>query len=216
MEEQVIMTAEERLEFEAYKAEKAKKEASEKQRQNRDAYKTLVNDTINEMFPTLETISEELGKNKTAVYEAFQQAILIKQELYEVKQDQRSNTFTNTEGTRRITLGQYTTDNYDDTVNEGIEKVKQYIGSLAKDNESKMLVGGIMQLLAKDQQGNLKASRVMQLRKMAEESNSELFIDGVRIIETAYRPAVSKFYIKAERKNENGAWISVPLGMTEA
>ena len=216
MEEQVTMTAEERVEFEEYKAEKAKREASEKQRQNRDTYKTLVNDTINEMFPALETISKELAKNKTAVYEAFQQAMLMKQELYEVKQDQRSNTFTNAEGTRRITLGQYTTDNYDDTVNEGIEKVKQYISSLAKDNESKMLVDGIMRLLAKDQQGNLKASRVMQLRKMAEDSKSELFIDGVRIIEAAYRPAVSKFYIKAERKNENGAWVSVPLGMTEA
>jgi len=216
MDEQVTMTIEERAEFEAYKAEKAKKEALEKQRQNRDAYKTLVNETINAMFPKLETISEELGKNKTAVYEAFQQAMLMKKELYEVNPDQRSNTFTNTDGTCRITLGQYTTDNYDDTVNEGIEKVKQYIESLAKDDERKMLVNGIMRLLAKDQKGTLKASRIIQLRKMADESKSELFQDGVRIIEAAYRPAVSKFYIKAERKNENGAWINLPMGITEA
>ena len=216
MEEQVTMTEQERQEFEQFKADKAKKEAQNRAKENREAYKAVVNETINDVFPGLETISNALAQSKSNVYAAFKQALLMKQELYEVKPDQRSNTFTNTEGTRRITLGQYTTDGYDDTVNEGIEKVKQYIGSLAKDDESKMLVGGIMRLLAKDQQGNLKASRVMQLRKMAEESQSELFIDGVRIIETAYRPEVSKFYVRAERKDENEAWISVPLGMTEA
>jgi len=216
MDEQVTMTSDERQEFEQFKAEKAKKEAQQQAKENREAYKTLVDETINDMFPKLENVSVELAKSKTAVYEAFQKALLVKQELYEVKPDQRSNTFTNTEGTHRITLGQYITDGYDDTVNEGISKVTQYIGSLAKDSESKMLVDGIMRLLAKDQQGNLKASRVMQLRKMAEESQSELFIDGVQIIEAAYRPQVSKFYVKAERKNEHGAWISVPLGMTEA
>jgi hypothetical protein len=216
MEEQITMTAEERTEFEAYKADKAKKEAIERQRQNRDTYKMLVNDTINAMFPTLEEISEDLAKNKAAVYEAFKQALAMKQELYEVKPDQRSNTFTNEDSTRRITLGQYTTDNYDDTVNEGIAKVKEYISSLAKDKESGMLVDAIMKLLSRDQQGNLKASRVMQLRKMADESGNEQFIDGVKIIENSYRPAVSKFYVKAEKKNEFGAWISIPLGMTEA
>jgi len=216
MNEQVAMTATERQEFEQFKAEKAKKEALEKKRQDRDAYKTLVNETINKMFPRLEAVSRALGKNKNAVYNEFKQALSMKQELYEVKPDQRSNTFTNTEGARRITLGQHTTDGYDDTVNEGIEKVTQYISSLAKDNESQMLVDGIMRLLSKDQQGNLKASRVMQLRKMAEDSGNECFIDGVRIIEAAYRPAVSKFYVRAERKNELGAWENVPLGMTEA
>ena len=214
--EHVTMTAEEKAQFDAFKVEQAKKTAAEQARQNRDAYKALVNETINEMFPKLETISEGLARDKKSVYESFQQALLMKQDIYDVHADQRSNTFTNSEGTRRIILGQYVIDNYDDTVNEGIAKVREYIGSLAKDAESKMLVDGILKLLAKDQQGNLKASRVMQLRKMAQESASDLFIDGVRIIETAYRPAVSKFYVRAEKKNEQGAWVNIPLGMTEA
>jgi hypothetical protein len=124
--------------------------------------------------------------------------------------------FTNTKGNKRILLGQYTVDNYDDTVNEGITKVREFIGSLAKDKESGMLVKAILKLLAKDQKGNLKASRVMQLSKMAQESGSEAFIDGVRIIQESYRPIVSKYYVRAEYKNENGKWINVPLGMTEA
>jgi hypothetical protein len=175
-----------------------------------------VDETINGVFPSLQEVSNALVEKKKGVYDTFQKALVMKADIYEVRPAQQSNTFTNSAGNRRIILGQYATDDYDDTVNEGIEKVRQYIGSLAKDQESKMLVDAIMRLLSRDKKGNLKASRVMQLRKMSEESGNEMFIDGVRIIEEAYRPAVSKYYVKAEFKNELGAWVNIPLGMTEA
>jgi len=213
---QVTMTAEEQQQFEAFKVQQVAAQKKAKEKEDRETYKALVDETINAIFPDLQTVSEDLKQKKTAVYDAFQKALTMKAEIYETPAEQRSNTFTNVKGDRRITLGQYVTDNYDDTVNEGVAKVKEYIGSLARDKESSMLVGAILKLLSKDQQGNLKASRVMQLRKMAEESGNETFIDGVRIIEASYRPAVSKFYVKAEYKNEMGAWISIPLGMTEA
>lgn len=194
------------------------KDAAEQERvkEERDAYKKLVSETVNECFPSLMLISADLAEHKKLVYDQFQQALVMKGDLYEVKSDQRSHSFTNADGNRRIILGQYETDDYDDTVNEGIAKVKEFIGSLAKDADSKMLVGAILKLLSRDQKGNLKASRVMQLRKMADESGNAEFIDGVKIIDAAYRPAVSKFYVRAEYKNEQGAWVNVPLGMTEA
>ncbi|MDD4217473.1 MAG: DUF3164 family protein, partial [Bacteroidales bacterium] len=113
-------------------------------------------------------------------------------------------------------LGHYETDGYDDTVNEGVAKVKAFISSMAKDPESKMLVDGILQLLSKDSKGNIKASRVIQLKKMANESQDELFIEGVQIIEDAYRPEISKSFIRAESRKEGEAWENVPLGITEA
>lgn len=212
----VQMSAEERAEFEAFRAEKAKKAAAEKARQDRETYKQLVDETVNAIFPGLEELSRLLAKRKKDAYDRFHQALLMKAELYENTSDNKSNTFINKDGNRRITLGQYEVDNYDDTVNEGIAKVKAFIGSLAKDNESRLLVDAIMKLLTKDKKGNLKASRVMQLRKMAEDSGNSNFLDGVRIIEAAYRPTVSKFYVKAEKKADNGQWVSVPLGITES
>jgi hypothetical protein len=188
----------------------------ERVKNEREAYKKLVSETVNECFPSLMLLSDKLAKNKKLIYEQFQQALVMKSDLFNVKNDQRSHSFTNAEGTERIILGQYETDDYDDTVNEGIAKVKAFIGSLAKDSESKMLVGAIIKLLSRDQKGNLKASRVMQLRKMADESGNAEFMDGVKIIDAAYRPAVSKYYVRAEYKNEQGAWVNVPLGMTEA
>lgn len=210
------MTKAEREEYEAFRAAKMKKEAAEKARQDREAYKQLVDETVNAIFPGLEEMSGLLANRKKEAYNLFQKALLMKADLYENAADNKSNTFINKAGNRRITLGQYEVDGYDDTVNEGIAKVKAFIESLAKDDDSRMLVSAILKLLTKDKKGNLKASRVMQLRKMAEESKNDGFMDGVKIIEAAYRPTVSKFYVKAEKRQDNGEWVSVPLGMTES
>ena len=52
---------------------------------------------------------------------------------------------------------------------------------------------------------------------MAEKSGSAEFIEGVKIIEEAYQPQVSRTYLKAYIKNaETGAWVQIPLGMTAA
>lgn len=214
--ETVQMSAEERAEFEAFRAERAKKAAAAKAKQDREAYRQLVDETIDAVFPSLEAVSGMLAHRKREVYARFHEVMLLKAEIFEGVADNKSNTFTDREGKRRITLGQYEIDGYDDTVNEGIAKVKDFIGSLAKDEDSRLLVSAVMKLLAKDKKGSLKASRVMQLRKMAEDSGSEQFLDGVRIIEEAYRPTVSKFYVKAEKKLDNGEWVSVPLGITES
>jgi len=66
--EQVTMTAEEKAQFEAFKAEQEKRTKAEQARQNRDAYKALVDETINSMFPDLEVVSENLTAKKTAVF----------------------------------------------------------------------------------------------------------------------------------------------------
>ena len=50
----------------------------------------------------------------------------------------------------------------------------------------------------------------------AADTGDERFLEGVRIIEERYQPEVSKQFIRAEIKNENGMWRSIPLGMTES
>ena len=94
--------------------------------------------------------------------------------------------------------------------------ITEYLQSLATDEKSSTLVGMVMKLLAKDQKGTLKASRIIQLRRIAEKEGDERFIEGVRIIEEAYNPTESKTWLRAEYKDESGAWHIIPLGMTEA
>lgn len=214
--ENVTMTPEEKREFEAFKADKEKKATEAKRKADREAYKDLIDENVRDIFPAVIEISETLSKQKSKIYDSFTDALKLKAQVYGTNDGQRSHTFTSKDGTKRIVLGNYETDGYDDTVNDGIAKVQEYIKSLAKDDESKLLVSAILKLLSRDQKGNLKASRVMQLRKMADDSRNEEFIDGVRIIEAAYRPVISKQFVKAEQKNDKNQWVNIPLGMTEA
>lgn len=196
---------------------KAQEEAEKRQREaDISTYKALVSQTVEDNFPVLQAVSSELAAQKRSIRNAFATVVDLKSSLYGVKDGQRSHQFINNEGTRRITIGFNVIDNYDDTVDAGIAKVKEYISSLARDEQSKILVETVLKLLSKDSKGTLKASRVLQLQQMAEKSENADFIEGVRIIRDAYRPIESKSYVRAEYKSDSGAWVSVPLGMTEA
>lgn len=216
-ERTVTMSDKELEEFNQFKAEKGKKEAQEKAKAERETYKQMVDEEIDEAIPVLLCLSENIKDSKKSVLDNFKGILDMKSELFKTaKDDQRSHTFTNTKGDKRITLGVYVTDGYRDTVEDGISIVKEYIESLANDAKTKSLVNMVFRLLARDAKGTLKASRIVQLRKISDEIGDERFMEGVRIIEEAYQPAISKQFIRAEMKNENGMWISIPLGMTEA
>lgn len=192
--------------------DKAEKEAHDEEIAT---YKQIVNDTVEENFPRLVNIAEALRATKDVVRDSFAAVIEMKGDLYNVKDGQQSHQFINDDGTKRIRIGYNVLDNYDDTVDTGIAIVKEHIKSLASDDQSRQLVDMILDLLAKDSKGTLKASRVLKLRKLADKSDNPRFIEGVRIIMDAYRPIESKSFIKAEFKNELGAWIAVPNGLTE-
>jgi hypothetical protein len=209
------LNADERAELIAQLQEQ---EMAERRKREEDiqAYKALVDESVKNAFPILAGVSEKLAKNKAEIRDKFNKAILMKSELYGLKDLQRSHTFTDADGQLRVTLGCYTIDNYDDTVEAGIQIVREYLSSLAKDPESKLLVDTIMKLMSKDQKGTLKASRVLQLQQLADKTGDKRFLEGVQIIKDAYRPIESKTYVKAEYKDETGTWRNLPLGMTEA
>lgn len=214
--EQVQMSAEERKEYEAFKAEREKKRREEERKQQRQQYATLVDDEIATTIPKLREVSEMLKTAKDNIFGSFDTILKMKAEIIGASHDgQCSHTFTNSDSTLRIILGVNTIDGYRDTVEDGIAMVKGYIESLAKDDATKALVNAVLRLLSRDGQGNIKASRVLQLRKMAEDSGSEQFLEGVKIIEEAYQPTVSKKFIRAQYKDEKGAWRYIPLGMTD-
>lgn len=211
------MTEEERKEWEEFQAMKRKKAEEEKEKEQREEYLVMVDEQIDSSIEALVAVSEQISLVKSNVMDNFRAVIDLKKDVFKTKNydEQRSHTFTNSRGDKRITLGFYTLDYYADSADDGIQIVKDYISSLAKDENSEMLVKAVFKLLSKNQNGMLKASRVIQLRKMAEDSGDSEFIRGVRIIEEAYRPVPSKTFIRADIKGENGEWKPVTLGMTE-
>ncbi|MBE6338767.1 MAG: DUF3164 family protein [Lentimicrobiaceae bacterium] len=214
----INVTADELAEFKAFQAQKAKQAEEERVKAEREQYKQLVDEEIDASIPILLSISDEIKKSKSKVMDNFKTILQMKSELFKtkVKDDQRSHTFTNSEGNKRISLGVHVTDGYRDTVEDGIAIVKEYISSLAHDEKTEALVNMVFRLLARDAKGTLKASRIVQLRKVAQDVGDERFLEGVRIIEDSYQPEISKQFIRAEIKTENGVWKTIPLGMTES
>lgn len=192
--------------------EKEKKRIMEEKK----TYKNLICKVVDDVFPYLEKTSEQLKEAKTKVYNEFKTALEMKRRLFDVEAGQATHSFINATGTRRIILGNYTIDNYDDTANEGITIVKEYISGLGMDDDSRFLVKMVLKLLSKDKNGSLKPSNVIQLRQLANERGNARFIDGVKTIENAYKPLPSKTFVRAEYKDDTGIWRALPLGMTEA
>lgn len=220
----VEMTAEELEQFQAFKQEQARRQAEERVAQLRDNYSKMTEQFIKKTMASLAPLSETIRKKKSEVLEAAASLQALKAELLEIdgKQMPKSHQFTNAKGTARVAVGVYETDAYDDTVEEGIAIVKEYIESLATDAKSQQLVKMVMNLLQRSANGALKASRVVRLHKLADESGDARFLEGVKIIENAYRPAISRTYIRLEKReiDENGGvvhdWEALPLGMTES
>ncbi len=211
----VQMTAEEQAQFAAFKAEQEKKERAARRKENREAYAKMVDEQVALAIPKLSNLSEQIKTVKSAVFGDFKAVLDMKADVMSMTQTgQHSHTFTTQDGSMRITLGTNTIDAYRDTVEDGIAMVRQYIESMAKDDNSRALVNAVLRLLSRDQKGTLKASRVLQLRKMADETGDETFIEGVRIIEESYQPTETKQYIRAEYKDDKG-WHTIPLSVTE-
>ena len=207
---------EEQQELLLKQAEERIKSKKDNQRAERQSYKELVDETIKNLVPQLEYVSNELSRTKRHVFESLQTLITMKADLYDRKEDQNSHSFTTTDGMFTISIGRNVNDGWDDTVNTGIAKVNDFINLMAKDENSKRLVNAILRLLSKDKKGNLKASRVLELKKMAEESGDPLFLDAITIIQDAYRSTPSAEFVWCKGKDEKGEFKILPLSITEA
>lgn len=207
------LTKEEREELKAQleaeeKAEKARVE------NEREEYKRLVDASVRSAVGKLQKLSDEMMRVKREVFEEFDTLIRMKNELFRVKLDRKTDTFTTGDGTMSLTLGSRTNEGWDDTVEAGIAKVKEYLGTLAKDDNSAALVETVMGLLAKDRKGALKANKVLELERLAVKSQDKEFLDGIGIIKAAYRPVPTCQFISVETKDEKGNATPLPLSLS--
>jgi hypothetical protein len=187
------------------------KNAKVKKNEQREAYKQLVEETVPKAIFKLAYASETLSIAKKETFEFFEDILTLKNEVYGLKEKQRSHTFSGENS--EITIGYRINDGWDDTVHAGVEKVRNFITSLAKDKETSTLVDMVFDLLKKDANGNLKSNRVLELQKMTSNFNNEEFTDGVEIISKAFKPKRSSWFIEAYI-TEGGKKTPIPLNIS--
>ena len=183
--------------------------------EERKAYKQLVNETVPHLFDGLQYVSNELSKAKTETFNSLKTLIELKAQVYGKDIDQYTHSFTTDSGITLI-VGSRITDNWDDTVTAGLNKVNVFLETLSKDEDSAFLVGMVRKLLSKDAKGNLKSSRVLQLKKEAAKTGNADFIDAIEIIMDAYKPSKGQEFVTAKWKDAEGKTQELALDITSA
>ena len=213
--EQVTMTPEERAEYEEFRAKKAQEREEAARKAQREEYARLVDDEVAAAVAQLEELSDQMSTIKKTIFDNFDTIIKMKREVMSLckPEGQYTHTFTSSDSRCRITLGNRMVDDYRDTVEDGILMVKDYITSLAKDEDSAQLVGLIMSLLERNKSGALQPSRVIRLRQLADKRQDPRLLEGVKIIEDSYQPYASSTFVQAEIKGATG-WVTIPLNIS--
>ena len=206
------MTSAERAEL---MAQLEAEERAEKQKRENDiaAYRNSVDEFCRGKFARLQALSDEMRRLKEEIFNDAETLITLKEELFRTKCDRRSDTFTTSDGRITISLGNRTNDGWDNTVEVGIAKVKEYLQSLAKDEDGAKMFEVVMKLLAKDRKGNLRAGAMIQLEQHARRFGDPLFIEGVEIIRQSYRPVDSCQFVSASWKDDHGIRHTLPLSL---
>ena len=92
------LTKEEKARLLEELAAEERREREERAQREAD-YKRLSGDTVDELWPTLKEASLRLAEAKSHVVGELSTLVGIKQDLYGVKDEQRSHSFTNRAGT---------------------------------------------------------------------------------------------------------------------
>ncbi len=195
-----------------------KEEEREKKQKRNEELKSLnemTNEVVNKIFSYGEIVLDVLTEFKKEGFGEFKTLIGIKEELYNVKDNQRSHTFTTDDG-KSVTLGYRVTDSFDDTVSAGIEKIKNWVFSEVKGTNNENIKKIISNMLKEDKKGNLNAKRVLELSQIAMDINDDELTEAVEIIEKAYKPQKSCYFIELSYKDENGKKVSMPLSVSAA
>lgn len=208
------MTAEERAQLKAQLAEEDRQEALRKQEQ-KDAYMQMKDQFLERNLEKLKALSDQMQALKKEIFDDAETLIKLKDELFHTKTDRQSNTFSHESGKYSISLGNRINEGWDDTCEQGIEKVKEFLQTLAKDDNSAALVETIMRLIAKNNKGMLKASKVLELEKLANKIQSAELTEGLNIIKNSYRPKPTCQFISVTMKDDNGNEKQLPLSLSQ-
>lgn len=208
---QLTLEQREELIKQARELDREKKQAIKAER---ETYKSIVDDTVQQSFKQLVGLSKHILNVKKLVFDNFESVVEMKQDIFGVKENQQSHSFTTADGTITIKMGYRVTDNYDDTLSSGVEKVKNYMYRLNDSVKSDKVSRLLRLLLRTDKYGNLKPSRVLELSQFANEEQDEELTDGVRIIESAYRPSQSCQFIEVRFKDKNRKEHALPLSIS--
>lgn len=164
--------------------EKAKKE---KKAADKKLLKGLENDVVLKVIDFFIDKRNDLEDRIVNLFKEIEPVIELRAEVFgNEKREQDSHTFTLDDGTASVKVGWNVRPSFNGTEAEGIVKLRQFMASLAGESENEKLMMDMIQIFLKtDSQGNYNPQKVRELNSMRNRANSDLFNEGMDIINEA-------------------------------
>ena len=119
------------------------------------------------------------------------------------KREQDSHTLTLDDGTASIKVGWNVRPSFSGTEAEGIVKIRQYMASLAGESENEKILMDMIQIFLKtDSQGDYDPRKVRELNQMRDSAKSDLFNEGMDIINEAMIDIRTSRYVRGYKMVE--------------
>lgn len=191
------LSEEERKELLKQASALAKKE-KELKAEERKSFKELSEEFVTRNIDKLiehNSLTEGLIKNLCQDFKPIQE---LKASAYGNQiNKQDSHTSTLADGSASITIGYNVSIGFDGTETEGVEKIKQFITSLAGDSDKVKKLSKMVNTFLKPnaKTGMLNPSKIIELSKLRDEFNDETFNEGLRIIFDAQIRRQNSMYV---------------------
>lgn len=179
-------------------AEEINKKEKEQRDADRKSFKELSEDFVKSLIDkiiTHQNHTEGIVKEVFAQYQPIQE---LKAQAYGTKiNEQDSHTSTVADGSASITIGWNVSIGFDGTESAGVEKIKDFINSLADDSDKVKKLSKMVNTFLKPnaKTGMLNPSKIIELSRLKDEFNDERFNEGLDIIFNAQIRRQNSMYI---------------------
>lgn len=187
-------------------AKELAKAEKEQKAQDKMLLKELENDFVKENIDFFIDKRGALEDKILVLFGNIEAIIELRAKVYNNdKREQDSHTFTLDDGSASIKIGWNVRPTFNGTEAEGIVKIKQYMSSLAGESENeKILMEFLNVALKTDVQGNYNPKKVRELNSMRSRANSELFNEGMDIVNEAMQDIRTSRYIRGYKMVDFG------------
>lgn len=187
-EEKKALLAEAAAEEKAIKAKKA---------ESTETYKQLSAEFVNRNIDIFAHRQIAIEQDVQKLFKDYESIIDIKAIAYGDKvREQDTHTSTLPDGSASITIGFNTSIGFDGTEKIGVEGIKEFITTLADDDEKTIKLGKMVNILLKPNKvGMLNPSNIIQLNGLRADLNSEKFNENLDIIEKAQIKIKSTMFV---------------------
>lgn len=180
------------------------KDMKVKRAQNKELLKNMENDVVMSQIDFFVDKRDDIESRIVKLFADIEPLVELRAECYgNEKRSQDSHTFTLDEGEASIRVGWNVKPSFNGTESEGIVKIKAYMSSLAGESENEQTLMEFLNIALKtDAQGNYDPKKVRELNKMRKKANSELFDEGMDIIDDAMIDVKSSKYVRGYKMVE--------------